>query len=782
MHVVVRSGPWSEIGVYAPDAKDDELKLTDSFVLCSHAPDENAPSEANAWFWHEALASEAKRVHDGLAPWRLYFEPTINSGGRRDEKQPKNRSFALWHRPGGSEAGQRVLFEGKSDAEVFCLGRGKKKEAEAAPKKKAAPANYLALFVATQFWASDKVASRQHEAKELELEKHVQLYEPDRLRDEAYEDNRLDDPLRGEPLTNGFFAEADRERAWPLGTLPPEDAHLPPLPTDSESAQISKRAKNLAEVFAPLEQAETWLYLYLTDEALTYTAGTMPTLPKCVGVWKVDADGQYQYAVYPEGSSLEAVYDPELAALEEHGEALPELVGAPSPYVLVDRDWPRDAMNSVFAHTSPVPLPLARCRHLGGQLWGGPNTKLASIDVEPRYAKTGRWFHALGRHTVYDKGARSFKCYLPDPYRIALRLAYIGLAALDELDRFERATNSVRDHAALLAGVCFDAEAERTYAASELVKGFYTKSLRAIPSPPPIHHSAISQSGPQTPLGYMETSEQQTAWLWKGFDPKAVSEVFFGTDSEAAYGRLGTSVSPHKKSQLALFSYGARCQRLYLRARARTAGHRLEVWWASTPFKWLRQDLTVGCLTSEADEESLLGRLATGLFDIALAMLDTGAGTTVLVDELKQSGLYEGLESDAPEEVEKTVGALSRYVSWAEVVKEPAVKLGWVLIRRIGAKIVGKHFELTSSVALVYSASQSKTSTKAGAVLQAGILSAHLEAAAEWTESRSPSSSVPGVEVRGLADVEGEAWTGRTVVHSNQYVEVVSYDPHRRKE
>ena len=678
--------------IYAPDGEGPELDLQDRFVLSCHALNEQDRTKENAYYWNDLSASEARRIQDGNGPWRLIFRPETNTGGRKDE-QLTGRTFSLWHQPTGTARGQRLVFESEPEKRVFALGQ------EDAPNS-IYDNGICAVFVATKLYASDEVQLARTAARDLGIEDRVTLREPDHLKDESSSFFKPDEPLRAEPLTDALssrvrWGAGQNERIWPLGNAPSEAYPALDQLASDENEDIALLAKDLQKAAEAVSQVETWLYLYAARAR--NADGTQP-LPRCVGLWQVDAEGRYNAAAYPEGTSLEAVADPRfITEVEEDGEALPEVIGAPSPYILIDTALVHDSGETVFAYTSPVQLPRARCCHVGYSLWGTPQLRMPSLDFTSMAGAMGQVYEEQRRHAGYDPEERIWKWYLPDTYRTALCSAVVCLEAASEVRAFERLASVASSNAGLIEQTCYSDVLQRTYLRSSLVEGFWSgegPTPYQVPSSP---YGTGIRDYTNAPLG---AAEQHTYWLWKGFDPEKTARAFSLPWQAPLSAQQDRSVTSRARalvgrfSQLALYQWGAACQRIYLKARALTAGHRLEVWWHSEAFKLLREDLVVGCwdMGSEADEP--LRRLATELWDIGLAMLETGAGITVLGLEYEDSGLPSAARQTSVEDLPKLIEPLGRETSWAAAVKEPAFKIGWTLMRRVGGKQAGKHLEM----------------------------------------------------------------------------------------
>ena len=647
VRVELRDHPWAELRIHAPSLAG----LPDTFVLS----DSQATGPDDAVYWYERPATDAVRTVDpergGFHTLVFDWEPGPGKVAQVDALTG-GTAYTLRHRPQGTPAGERTVFEARSEG-VFSstdlLSGAVGEHASGEP--------FMHAFGAACVALSDDVAVPEPRAARYGVP--AEVVEPESLRPDAPEDEGAEgDPTAPPPPLAPPLAPppppvepvAVREgRAWPAGTAYPHVEDVAASTTDEALAHAVRAAAELDE---------TWVYLFASHGG---EPGPTPGwAPEFLGVWKADADGRYQHGTYPE---------PPLPGVDAaEPDAVPSLGPAAAPYVLVDAGLIDSPSETVWAYVSPFPLPWRRVRDVAAGLQASAvahelEDPTRSDRLTPLYARTYspgagdlRRFEEVGSHVAWEGGAWTLG--VPHPVLAPLRLAVEAERATRRYEDWVAATYDPYQDARLIATAAYGGPTQRRdYLDDVLVQG---QNTTLTPNGAGQYYPAPIAAG--------------MVRAWGGFDAVALG---------GGPRPVGAARPDDVDSLLQEFLYGHHSQRAYLQHRRRVAGARLEAWvdWA---FDATREDLeAVLEADTTADYASRALAASDALFLCDVSMVSCGAGGVALRRRVDATPLLDALDraraEDVPSVLEQMVADGSEGKGG---VRATPFKVSWKLAKR----------------------------------------------------------------------------------------------------
>ena len=392
----------------------------------------------------------------------VWFSAQENERGASwDALFAETTRYTLLHQPGGSDRGAYAVFTDRSWHRVFASRGGP--TSRSGRDRQVSDGDLegdhrMAALAATRFFAGDA--------------------------------------LQPEPY--GPRSVVDRRRVWALGTSPEGyDAaevwadEARPAPAEGGAAPRSTAPAPLPPSF---EGASSWLTLYAqadTREVGPVAGAVRPAdaeeharvaenesvVPALLGVWEVDAEGQYRHAAFADGGGGDG---------DE-----PDVIGAPAPYVLVPTDFVSDTRASVYAHTFYAKPAWARVRLTLDRGVSPGQDALTPLDFA--VGPDGEHFEADARNGRWDGAAGMWACFVPDPVRVPTTLAADMRRALDRLVAWSSASAEAAKNAGLVATACFDPEHRRGHLVPALgdpdglgIRSAWESEGVGVPAPPTV--------------------------------------------------------------------------------------------------------------------------------------------------------------------------------------------------------------------------------------------------------------------------------------------------------
>ena len=674
--VVLQDYPWAELRIYVASLVD----LPDRFVLS----DSEATGPDDAVYWCERPVTDAVLTVDpdpergGFYTLVFDWKPGQDKVARIDA-QTWSTAYTLRHRPQGTPAGERVVFEGRSRGVFSSTGL-----LSGAVEEHDSGEPFMYAFGAVRVVLSDDVVVPAPRA--ARYGSPAEVVEPTALPtpvpEAAAADGTVAPPLAPPPAEPPPpRPPLARRPGAPPALLPsPPPAPLAPPPPPVEPVAVrGKRAwaagtayPHTADVVDGADEAlaeavreaaaleETWLYLFASRVG---ESGPAPGwTPEFLGVWKADADGRYQHGTYPE--------PPLPGASAAAPDAVPTLGSTAAPFVLLDAGLIDSPSETVWAYASPFPLPWSRVRDVAAGLQASAaaheledptrSDLLTPLYLRMHGASSGgsrafgsrpaaRQFERVGGHVVWEAGAWTLA--LPHPVLAPLRLAAEAERATRRYEDWVVATSGAYQDALLVATAAYGGPTQRReYLDRVLVQG------RSLDLEPNGAGGYIVSTVPDPATSMVRA--------WEGFDASALG---------GGPRPVGAAQPGEVESLLQQFLYGHHAQRAYLRHRRRVAGTRLEAWvdWA---FDATREDLdaVLEAETTEAYAEAALSA-SEALFLCDVSMVSCGAGGVALQRRVDATPLLDRLDGLRAEQVPSVLEEM--------VAEGPPGDEGWVRAR-----------------------------------------------------------------------------------------------------
>ncbi len=581
--VVVTDASYGQVWIWAPKSLQE---APDCLVLRGRPASSGAePAEPV----YQKVVGMADRDADAC-PYSFTFRLDDNDlGSALSSIEAQALTYSLVHYPGGGDEHGVVLFEGWGAGDVF--------------RSDGTYGTSMANLVAIHAYLSDEVRITAEAAGELGVGGDLSLDPPA--------------SLAGDPLGVPFLAPnvpittvADERRAWIAGGLAADTVGVPQATRDA------------------IDQAETWIHVARRSR-MEETTGEGAFEASHVGAWRVEDDGRYQFHVYADDAAPEDT---------------PQLVGTPSPYVLLSAEWVIDRESSLYAHVAPYALPSARRAVFVEELGRGVEPGLTPLGFDESSAVTKTDpddtvpYELHTPHARWVSEDRVWRWFLPDPLRVTARLAAQARIAAEQYGAWVQAAGPALQNAGLLSAMCFDSDHHRSHLCERL-----------------------GEAG--------------------GFDM-----------DEAWSGGASGERRPTTSTTLDHFRYGVEQQGAFLKRRTGVAGSRLEAWLATRHIHELSIDLVAGTLGSVPTETT--EALTEVVFDGLLAATQAGSGGRLFAWALQQ--VQPNIES-----FEDLEAALDTFVVPDEATAEE--KLGgstfkfWFTAARSGAKLRAKLFAFSAS-------------------------------------------------------------------------------------
>ena len=620
---VVISTPWAEVRIHAREAPDGP----DTFVLRST----DGKTKTEAAFWVEQQAAEAVRRAPGL--WAVEFSEHMNEGAAEDLDLSATR-FTLLHRPGGSEAGERVVASDEPYARLFNM------------RTNGAHPQVAAHFVPARFW--EGAAARLPERAAQDVQEPMA---PDVLREAAAAEQAA-----AEEAPHGAAAAAVQEQAAPVRERPEES----PLPSSGTTIQ-------------------RWLYVFaLKEDAYDAAKGPVRSAgwsAHFVGAWQADAGRRYHFAPYPQGGNDPQGQEAPVPAF------VPEAQGAAAGRVLLNMDElgiGGVGAEDLYVWLSPFALPWARVDHLRRTVEQSnrDGTPLTPTRLGLGPATFTRMTQSS--HASWDRAGGCVEWYVPDPLRVAEGRAEAAQEAQKRFDDWQEKARRAGLHSGLVGTPCYDAAHARTYLQQQLgaiEQGRPERRLRPRPRTAAQGRALAEQMRRGREQRAQQRARYDMSEAWKGFSPKA------------ATGSERVPEHPPGEELLGQFLYGYRCQEAYLKERRRVAGRRFVRWMAWTAFLHVAADC-FAVAEVEAPEggppsEEVL-RAERRIFSLYWRMTRMGQGGGFLAALLRASGLVGHAGALAEEAYDRLLEPLDerRTLPWQEQLEGPAFTLLWNLAQK----------------------------------------------------------------------------------------------------